>query len=49
MKAGEASLKTIRCRSYELERHRNITSGGQDLVQLCDEVKALDEHTDNTC
>ncbi len=32
----------MRRRSHELDHHRTITSGGQELAQLRDEVKARD-------
>ena len=37
----EASSRTIRRRSGELEKHRNLASGGAPLVQLHAEMKSL--------
>lgn len=37
----EASKKTLRRRSNELECHRRVVSGGEGLAQMRDEVKSL--------
>ena len=38
--SGAATRETIRIRTAELSKHRHLTSGGADTVQLQDEVRA---------
>ena len=40
MDSSAASKETIRTRTTELSKHRSLTSGGADVVQLQAEIKA---------
>lgn len=39
--SSEASQRTLRRRSSEIEQHRTVASGGAKLSQLQDEMKTL--------
>ena len=39
--SSEASQRTLRRRSGELDRHRSVSSGGAELAQLSHEVQSL--------
>ena len=40
MDSSAASKETIRTRTAELSKHKSLTSGGADVVQLQEEIKA---------
>lgn len=44
MRSDDASKRTLRRRSHEIEEHRNTASGGSDTVQLQSEIKRLTSH-----